>query len=179
MKCCAFTGHRPDKLGGYNESTDLNIWVKRSLMQTIIKCYHAFEITKWISGGALGVDQWAAEIILYLKINQGYPFNLTIMKPFDSFYSIWPEHSQERFLNICKEADEVITCQPEPMATWKFEYRNKQMIKNSNLLIAVWNGSESGTGNCLRYANLKKLPIILINPSTRLISFDKKNQNGK
>jgi len=65
---CNFTGHRPNKLGGYDESTELNLWIKKSLMQSVIWCYHNFGTTEWISGGALGIDQWAAEIVLYLKI---------------------------------------------------------------------------------------------------------------
>lgn len=176
MKCCAFTGHRPDKLGGYNESTDLNIWVKRSLMQTIIKCYHAFEITKWISGGALGIDQWAAEIVLYLKINQGYPFNLTIMRPHPSYHSKWPETSQNRFLKICDDADEVIDLQPEPYASWKLLYRNKEMVKNSNLIIAVWNGSDGGTAHCVKQAILYKRPIVRIDPKERTIKYYEGNR---
>ena len=55
-----FTGHRPEALGGYDETTGINVEVRKFLAEAvtlaILKGYKTF-----ISGGALGVDQWAAE----------------------------------------------------------------------------------------------------------------------
>lgn len=38
------------------------------------------------------------------------------------------------------------------------------MVNNSDIVIAVWNGSKGGTGNCVNYAKMQKKEIIVINP---------------
>ena len=166
-----FTGHRPNKLGGYNESNHLNIWVKRALVKSIVWSHKKFGITEWISGAALGVDQWAAEIILYLKINHDYDFKLVIMKPFHSCDSNWPIESRNRLAKICENADEVIDVQPEPYAAWKMLYRNKEMVKRSDMTIAVWDGSDGGTAHCVKQAMIHKHPILKICPYRRIFSW--------
>lgn len=57
MKIC-FSGHRPDKLGGYSWGTNKNMRIMLKLLRVIenqIKKYKNEEIT-FICGGALGVD---------------------------------------------------------------------------------------------------------------------------
>jgi uncharacterized phage-like protein YoqJ len=168
-----FTGHIPKDLGGYNEKHPTNVWIKRSLARCILTCFERYETQEWISGGALGVDQWAAEIILWFKKHRGYPFYLVMMKPFRSQHINWNESSQERFLRICDEADEVVECQPDPYAPWKMDYRNKEMVRRSKMVIAVWNGKPGGTGNCVKFAHSKKRPILRIDPLKEKIFWER------
>ena len=60
-----FTGHRPDRLGGYVPSPT-QTWVKKALKTAIQNSLNE-KIKYFISGGALGVDQWAVKIVLDLK----------------------------------------------------------------------------------------------------------------
>lgn len=167
----SFTGHRPQDLGGYDEKNEMNVWVKTSLAKAIVWCHKKFNTTHWISGGALGVDQWAAEIVLILRDVHNLPFHLMIMKPFTSQHIKWSDESQKRFLTICDNADDVFVCQPDPYAAWKMQYRNKEMCKGAQMIIAVWNGNEGGTGNCVKYAQSLKMPILRINPIDRTVSW--------
>lgn len=168
-----FTGHRPQHLGGFDERAPINVWVKQSLAKSIVGFIDKFQTKNWISGGALGVDQWAAEIVLWLRENRGFPLKLIIMKPFPSQHVKWNEESQRRFLKICEYADEIIDCQPDPYAAWKMQHRNKEMLKRADAVIAVWNGSDGGTGNCLKSARFRKMPILLIDPIAKLIKWEK------
>ncbi len=59
-----FTGHRPNKLGGYNESNAIMTDVKTRLERAIDYALDSLGITTFISGMALGVDMAAAEIVL-------------------------------------------------------------------------------------------------------------------
>ena len=125
------------------------------LINNILKKYYKLLINlgfnRFISGGALGVDQWAAEIVIELKIV--YDIKLIIAKPFPSQDSIWPLSSREHFKNICNQADEVINVSPDPYKNWKMQKRNQYMIDNSKIMIAVWNGLSGGTaGRALRVA---------------------------
>lgn len=65
-KCCAFTGHRPQKLPwGYHEADARCVALKKALMKEIVKLVSA-GYTDFFSGMAEGVDTWAAQAILAL-----------------------------------------------------------------------------------------------------------------
>ena len=68
MKTCAFTGHRPQHLPfGMNENDERCIKLKEELKEQIINLIEAENVTHFITGMALGVDLYAAEIVLDLK----------------------------------------------------------------------------------------------------------------
>lgn len=156
-----FTGHRPQSLGGFSDQSMMALKIKEKLKEEILKLIN-LGFNRFISGGALGVDQWAAEIVIELKIV--YDIKLIIAKPFPSQDSIWPLSSREHFKNICNQADEVINVSPDPYKNWKMQKRNQYMIDNSKIMIAVWNGLSGGTANAVNYGKKKNIQIILINP---------------
>lgn len=64
---CAFTGHRPHKFPWrYNEADSRCIALKEALKEQIIALTKA-GVTDYYSGGADGVDCWAALIVLALR----------------------------------------------------------------------------------------------------------------
>ena len=99
FKTACFTGHRPEKLGGYDESNPIADSVKESLKYVIEKLILEHNVTRFISGGALGVDQWAAEIVLELKTKH-LGLILIIARPFPSQDFIWPTASKLRSKKI-------------------------------------------------------------------------------
>lgn len=164
MSTVCFTGHRPGSLGGYDIDNKFNykiiLKLEKVIEQLISDGYDTF-----ISGGALGVDQWTAEIIINLK-KKYYPhIKLIIARPFPSQSSKWPKGSQEYFKWLCSQADEVTDVCQDPYAAWKMQIRNEWMVKKSDLVVAVWNGSNGGTANCVRYAEKQGKEIIRINPN--------------
>src|SRR5882762_9777 len=96
MKICA-TGHRPDKLGGYDSNNPLRLAIKEQIREQIIKLAPAFAY----SGMALGVDQDFAAICLSLSV----PFIAAI--PFKGQESRWPAESQRVYLNLLNQAYSV------------------------------------------------------------------------
>jgi len=150
----AFTGHRPDKLGGYTLPNKTYIKV----CQEIDKTLQELKPEKVITGMALGVDQWAANIAVNLKI----PFVAAV--PFDKQESKWPESSQKIFNMLLKKAAEKIIVSPGGYSADKMQTRNQWMVDNCDVLIAVYDGSAGGTGNCVNYAQSIKKRIIFIDP---------------
>ena len=68
LKKCAFTGHRPQSLPfGFNETDERCITLKQTLRSEIIRLIEHEGVTHFISGMALGIDMYAAEIVLGLK----------------------------------------------------------------------------------------------------------------
>jgi uncharacterized phage-like protein YoqJ len=151
----AFTGHRPDKLGGYKIPNDTYIRV----YQKIESALKELKPEKVITGMALGVDQWAAAIAYKMKI----PFLAAI--PFEKQESKWPEQSQQAYRLLRKLAtEEVIVC-PGGYSADKMQTRNKWMVDHCDKLIAIFDGSKGGTGNCVDYAKSISKEIYLIDPS--------------
>lgn len=144
----AGTGHRPNKLGGYGKEV-FDILV--SIAEGWLKVNRP---TGVISGMALGWDMALAQA----SINLGIPFVAAV--PFKGQECKWPEQSQREYNRIINHAAKVIyVCEPG-YAPYKMQKRNKWMVDRCNILLAMWDGTEGGTGNCISYANKKSTQII-------------------
>lgn len=159
-----FTGHRPDKLGGYDRSNPIAVWVYTQLTTVIIRA--AGKGASFISGGALGVDQWAAEIVLDI----GAP--LTIARPFPSQANKWPQASQSSYRMLLERVRSsggaIVDVSPDPYSVTKMMARNQYMVDHADHVIAVWDGTPGGTGNCVNYAIDQHKGIYRINPQSRV-----------
>ncbi len=150
----AFTGHRPDKLGGYKLPNETYIRV----CQKIDAALRELKPEKVITGMALGIDQWAAMIAYKLKI----PYLAAI--PFEGQEKAWPEASQKTFNLLRKLATEEVIVSPGGYSASKMQVRNQWMVDNCDVLIAVWDGTSGGTGNCVEYAKSVNKEIYYIDP---------------
>lgn len=154
----SFSGHRPDKLGGYNIPNPTYIHICNQIEGKLKE----LKPEKIISGMALGVDQWAAYIALKLNV----PFIAAI--PFKDQDKVWPSHSQNIYRVLLKYAEkQVVVCEGN-YAAYKLQQRNEWMVDNSDLVIAIWNGTNGGTANCINYAKSKNKEIIYINPILKI-----------
>jgi uncharacterized phage-like protein YoqJ len=151
----AFTGHRPAKLGGYDNTRNKRRWFLAEIdviMQTLPM---PIEI---ISGMALGVDQWAATY----AITRSFPLHAYI--PFEGQERLWPAEAQKKYKEILLHATRIkYICSPG-YAAWKMMKRNEAMVDDCDLLIAVWDGSSGGTANCIGYATEIGKKIIRLIP---------------
>lgn len=138
----AFTGHRPDKLGGWDPLHPIVGQVRRAIRSALIETWPR----EVISGMALGVDQWAVQEALDL----GIPFVAAI--PCDHPEARWPLPSKERYLTLLAQAVRVVNVRPGPYYDWKMDRRNEWMVDHCDFLFAVWDRSRGGTANCIAYA---------------------------
>lgn len=163
MKTCAFTGHRPQNLPfGFNEEDERCINVKKVLREQIINLIENEGITHFISGMAIGVDMYAAEIVLGLKASY-LGITLESAIPCESQSAKWSEVLRDRYFDIASKCDKETLIQthysPDCM-----DKRNRYMVDHADVLIAVWDESPSGTGKTVRYAHQQGKPVIIINP---------------
>ena len=64
---CVITGHRPTRFKfKYNEKDKRCQRIKKCLQEQLIRLYHQGVRCFWV-GGAMGVDMWAAELLLRMK----------------------------------------------------------------------------------------------------------------
>lgn len=161
-----FTGHRPNKLYGYNKSEFKNIAIRNAIKDAIKLLYIKHNIRNFISGMALGVDQWAAEIVLELK--EAYPdIKLIAAIPCRDHSSKWPQKSRDEYNNILDKCDYRVMVNKMRYFPQCMQIRNEWMVDRSIGQIAVWDGTSGGTGNCIKYADfVQKTKRITINPKT-------------
>jgi len=155
----AVTGHRPNKLYGYDTDDERYISLKEQMKEFLIKkgC------TKAVSGMALGVDQLFAEAVIELK-ESGYNIKLHCAIPCRNHPCKWPKKSQEHYQWILSKADEVVLVTDAVYSPWLMQVRNKFMVNMADEVLAIWDGSEGGTGNCVKYANETNKKVTIINP---------------
>lgn len=156
------TGHRPDKLYGYNLSDKRYFELKKVFKQFLIEnnCSEA------ISGMALGVDTVFALAVLELK-NEGFDIKLRCAIPCLNHSSNWYNKSDiDRYNSILEKADFVDIVSKESYKPYLMQVRNKYMVDKADIVLSVWNGTKGGTANCLDYAEIKNKPIYNISPAS-------------
>lgn len=153
------TGHRPNKMYGYNLKDTRWIELKNKFKE-ILKQNNC---TEAISGMALGVDTVFALAVLELK-NEDYPIKLHCAIPCKNHSCKWIKESIDLYNKILSKADIVKLVSDEEYKPWLMQKRNEYMVDLADKVIAVWDGTNGGTGNCVKYANKVKKDVIRILP---------------
>ncbi len=141
------TGHRLNKLGGYDKITF------ERLVELARISLKELKPDKTISGMALGWDQ----ALTQASVDEKIPFVAAV--PFKGQESIWPKESQGYYKSLLSEASEVKIVSDGGYSNKKMQIRNEWMVNNSDLVLALWNGTSGGTDNCIKYAEKKDKPI--------------------
>ena len=156
------TGHRPEKLYGYDLTEPRWVKLKELFKKVLLK----EKATAGVTGMALGTDQVFAMSVLELK-EQGYDIKLVTMLPFKEYSCKWPMESQILFKNILDKADKInYVYSSLPNVGHSLQKRNEALVDVASKLVCVWDGSPSGTKNCIEYADSKGVGLIPINPKT-------------
>lgn len=163
-----FTGHRPDKIGNYHENAPVVREVKEWLEKHIRRIVERYESVTFITGGALGVDTWAFEIVHRIRTGQyktkgdASSINNVLILPCVEHYAPWPQDKQAHARHMIDYmATHVYYADSNRYkGGWQMQKRNQLMVDKSDGVIAVWNESEGGTANCVDYAIKKGVPIL-------------------
>lgn len=166
----AFTGHRPDKLSGY-ERESYRRFVSE-LAETLYREYYEHGTRRFISGGAQGFDQLAFWAIEKMKINYSLKdVENIVYVPFKGQDRRWKENgcfSRNEYNQMLARADEVVYLKEKAISRYEvvgaLMGRNRAMIDDADRLIALcnrddWMNSHGGTASAMQYAQTKKKPI--------------------
>lgn len=122
---------------------------------------------------AIGVDMYAAEIVLGLKASY-LGITLESAIPCESQAAKWSEALRDRYFDIASKCDKETLIQthytPDCM-----DKRNRYMVDHADVLIAVWDGSPSGTGKTVRYAHQQGKSVTVIDPVSLEVAQNKAN----
>ena len=157
MKTLCVSGHRPEGLawfdGGYDKAMHGQF---TETVENYIKYAIEQGFSHFIAGGALGVDTDFALCVLKLK-KSGASITLEIAVPCKGQEKYWNLEDKAVYNYILQNADKV-SYLSEKYYPFCMQYRNEYMVKNSDALLACWNGTrKGGTYNTIKFAqNLKK-----------------------
>jgi len=161
-----FTGHRPNATGmfGYDTKDPRNKKLLAELRAKIVEAIEKYGITCFITGMALGVDTWAARIVLSLK--KQYPhIKLIAALPCKAQWKRWKADDRYIWRQIIDRCDLVHLVSDTEYTPWCMQVRNVWMVDHSCRTIAVYTGAESGgTFNCVDYLKGKNKPLVVVNP---------------
>ena len=158
MRVC-FTGHRISTLEKYDILS-----VKNALEKVISGLVCDEGANSYISGMALGTDIFAAQCVLSLKAS-GTDVKLECAVPCKTQTLHWSAADKRTYNDILSKADKV-TVLYDSYNRWCMFERNRYMVDNSDIVVAVYDGvSGGGTKYTVEYAQKRNRKIIIINPA--------------
>ena len=161
-KRCAFTGYRPQKMPfGFDESDLACVALKAELYRRIEELIGR-GYAHFLSGGAMATDTWAAEAVLELK--EKYPWIiLEMVSPFDGQAERWSTEYKMRHDRLFDQADIVTVISHVYSKSCLFR-RNRYLVDNADLLLAVYDGMPGGTAMTVGYAREIGVAVECIRP---------------
>ena len=159
---CCFSGYRPEKLPwGVSEETPRCKELKEKLVFEAERMALS-GIRHFICGMARGSDTFFCEAVLFLREKHtGITVEAAI--PYKTQASRWREEDRKRYRCLVELCDFVTYVSPEYSKSCML-HRNRYMVNNSSVLLAVFDGKPGGTKNTLKYARQRGLEIIEIQP---------------
>ncbi len=147
---CCFSGHRFVP-GGYA------VQLRKELALVVGELCEKGYVT-FLSGGALGFDLMAAEVVLEMR--RTFPgIRLVMALPCKDQHEKWSKADKFRYERIILAADEVVYL-TEKYCTGCMHLRNKFLVDNSDVCVAYMTRRNGGTAYTVGYAEEKGRKVI-------------------
>ena len=154
-KTCCFTGHRPGAFPWTGREDPRFLKFMEALEKEIDIAIEQ-GVTHFICGNALGVDTWAAELVI--KKKQSNPgLTLEIAVPFTGHNDC---NAEVTAVQAASDLVHVVSSATNMAAA--YHERNRYMVDSSDTLIAVYDyrsNQKGGTLNTLNYAKKQKKTV--------------------
>lgn len=166
---CAFTGHRPKSFPWKYDETAFGCVLLKEVLAAQIAALADGGVTDFLSGMALGVDLWAAQIVLDLQ-KHNPAVRLHCILPCEGQEDKWSASAQEQYRSLLRQANSVVYVSREYHSNCMLQ-RNRYLVEHSSTLLAVYNGQyRNGTAMTVRYAKKHGRKIIIIDPVSRNVT---------
>lgn len=166
LKRLVITGYKAHELGIFNDKHPGITIIKQALQARLVSFIE--DGLEWvILSGQLGVETWAAEVVIDLQME--YPeLKYAVITPFLDQEKNWNEAKQEKYEMILAQADFVTSLTKRPYeAPWQFIEKNKFFLKNSDGILIVYDEENEGSPKYIKklakqYADKYEYEISLI-----------------
>lgn len=171
-----FTGHRPKKLGGYNLNTVEYKQLQADLEQYIERNLAAYDTVIGHSCLALGGDTVWSKAILAMREKYPNRVHLHAEIPMMEMAEAWYKQQDVDFFHAqIEQASESTVygslieytdkAKRRSMAIKFMDDGSKGMIDHVDMLLALCDGSKSGTQNAVDYANERNTHTFVVHPT--------------
>jgi len=170
---CMVTGHRELYPFSLSLTNKKDISIEYKILELMIewckdKC-DKYNDVSFITGMAIGADQLFANAVIKLKQN-GYNCELIAAVPFKGQEIKWSHRHQLEYFSILKQCDKIVYVSSPGYEHYKMDKRNRWIVNNSDIALAVWNGKRNGgTFNCIKYILVCKKEINYLDLNTMTI----------
>ena len=133
-----------------------------SLRREVLRLVREEGVSRFLSGGAVGFDTLAAEVVLEMIAD--YPYvSLVIVRPCADQTRGWSKADVARHDAILARASEVVTLTPA-YRPGCMQARNRYLVEHSGVCICYLAERSGGTAYTVRYAASRGLPIVNLAP---------------
>lgn len=172
---CAFTGHRPQKLPWRNDEAAPGCVTLKETLAAQIAALVEDGYTEFLSGMAPGVDMWAAQIALALRVKNP-SLRLHCILPCTAQSARWSAVLREQYRAILEQADSIIFVNRADKKNCMLQ-RDRFLVSYASLVLAVYNGEKrGGTAATVRYARKLGRKLIIIDPATLTVTQEEKQE---
>lgn len=158
ITACSFTGHRPEKLPWGSNERDPGCVELKGRIDDAVRHARKLGARHFICGMAKGSDMYFAEAVITLR-DEYTGITLEAAVPHEGQSKGWADADRERYDYILHQCDSI-TLVSRAYTPGCMQRRNEYMVRSSQILIAVFNGTPGGTLQTVSYA--KKLGLRLI-----------------
>lgn len=166
---CCFSGPGtkglPYDIAGDNRCAN---GLKRTMGEQLENMVRSFHVTRFLSGVDLGTEQYACEMILDLK-KEYSRVRLECVIPYELQAAHWTERQRDRYYSIIERCDKETGIQSHYTSDCR-KNKDEYMLRQSDFLLAVWDGKRRRTATVVSAARARGLRVITINPLTLEVS---------
>ena len=162
----AFTGHRPEQLNMMRNELSKSGQALQDLIWREVRKQEKAGADTFLCGAARGADIICGEIVLAEKHTTDPQLKLICAIPFRGQADRWSPEWKLRYRELLRGADRIVQlC--EQYQRDCFHIRNRYLVDNCDVLIAIYNGGDTGgTAYTVKYAKMQGKEIIILNPNT-------------
>ncbi|PLT35262.1 SLOG family protein [Bacillus sp. V5-8f] len=144
MNVIYITGYKPFEIGIFKNDHEGVKYIKRAIKRRLVPLIE--EGGEWvIVSGQLGVELWAAEVLIELK-NEYDHVKLGVLTPYLQQQEAWNEANQQYYENILAHADFVDSISKKPYeGPQQLKAKNLFMVHKSDGMIIVYDEEKEGT----------------------------------
>lgn len=144
MKRLVVTGYKQHELGIFDEKHPGIQFIKKALENRLVDLLD--DGLEWvIISGQLGVELWAAEVVIDLKNTYSH-LKLAVITPFKEQEKNWNEANKAKFETIITKADYTVSLTSIPYeAPWQFIEKDKFLMRNSDGMLIVYDEENEGS----------------------------------
>jgi uncharacterized phage-like protein YoqJ len=154
LKRLVITGYKQHEIGVFDDKHPGVGYIKKALQNHLLQLLD--EGLEWvIFSGQLGVETWAAELVIDLKAD--YPkLKYAIITPFLEQEKNWNDPKKEKYQEICAKSDFQTSVTKKPYeGPWQFIEKNKFIIRNSDGMLIIYDEENEGSPKFMKELALK------------------------